>query len=368
MALRILLSGTLAGVPGQGGATWAILQYALGFRKLGHKVAFVEPVDAATPEVVAYFSRVADEFGLDAALVVAGTHETVGSSYKQVFEAARAADVLVNVSGVLREEALLEAPVRVYLDVDPAFNQLCHEDGIEVGLDGHTHFVTVGQALGQPDCDVPTLGRDWIPTVPPVVLERWPRADRIEHDALTTVGNWRGYGSIERNGTHYGQKAHSLRNFLDLPAMTGERFELALAIDPGETRDLEALEAHGWGLLDPVREAGTPHDYASFVRGSKGEFGISKSGYVVSRSGWFSDRSACYLASGRPVIAQETGFSRFLPTGQGLFAFESAEDVVPAIDELRRDYKRHAAAARAIAEEHFDSDLVLTRLLERVWP
>jgi hypothetical protein len=366
MALRILLSGRLAGVPGQGGATWAILQYALGFRRLGHEVAFVEPVDSATPEVVAYFSRVADEFGLDAALVVAGTEETVGSPYDHVVEAARTADVLVNVSGVLRDEALLEPPVRVYLDLDPAFSQLWHEDGIDVGLDGHTHFATVGQALGQPGCDIPTVARDWIPTVPPVVLERWPRADRIEHDALTTVGNWRGYGSIERNGTHYGQKAHSLRNFLDLPAMTGERFELALAIDPGETRDLEALQANGWHLLDPAREAGTPGDYASFVRGSKAELGIAKSGYVVSRSGWFSDRSACYLASGRPVIAQETGFSRFLPTGQGLFAFETAEDVVAAIEELQSDYDRHRAAARAVAEEHFDSDRVLTRLLERV--
>jgi len=149
MALRILLSGRMAGVPGQGGATWAILQYALGFRQLGHQVALVEPVDSTTPEVVAYFRRVVDEFGLDAALLVAGTRETVGSSYEQVLEAAQAADVLVNVSGILREEALLKAPVRVYLDLDPAFNQLWYEDGIEVGLDGHTHFVTVGQALGQ---------------------------------------------------------------------------------------------------------------------------------------------------------------------------------------------------------------------------
>lgn len=366
MALRILLSGTLAGVPGQGGATWAILQYALGFKRLGHQVLFVEPVEAATPEVVAYFQNVVDEFELDAALLVAATPETVGLPYEHVLEAARAADVLVNVSGILREEALLEPPVRVYVDLDPAFNQLWHEDGIDVGLDGHTHFVTVGQALGRPDCDVPTLAREWIPTVPPVVLERWPRAERIEHDALTTVGNWRGYGSIERNGTHYGQKAHSLRNFLDLPAMTGERFELALAIDPGETRDLKALQAHGWCLLDPAREAGTPDDYASFVRGSKAEFGISKSGYVVSRSGWFSDRSACYLASGRPVIAQETGFSRFLPTGEGLFAFSSAEDVLVGIEELRSDYAGQARAARAIAEEHLDSDRVLATLLERV--
>jgi hypothetical protein len=198
------------------------------------------------------------------------------------------------------------------------------------------------------------------------VLERWPAADAVERDALTTVGNWRGYGSIERDGIHYGQRAHSLRRFLDLPERTGERFELALAIHPDERDDLAGLRDHGWQLVDPVRAAGTPDAYADFVRGSKGELGIAKSGYVVSGSGWFSDRSACYLASGRPVIAQETGFSEFLPTGLGLFAFTSADDVVAAVNELRRDYSKHARGARALAEEHFDSDRVLTGLLEAV--
>jgi hypothetical protein len=364
--VRILFSGMVAGDPGQGGATWAVLQYVLGFRRLGHQVILVEPVASLKRAVVEYFRSVVAQFDLEAALLVSGTRETVGLSYARLLQAARTADILVNVSGMLRNEPLRAAPVRVYLDLDPAFNQLWHDDGIDVGLDGHSHFVTVGQALGTVDCELPTCGHDWIPTVPPVVLERWPRATGVERDALTTVGNWRGYGSIERNGTHYGQKAHSLRNFLDLPALTGERFELALAIDADETSDLAALQANGWSLLDPAREAGTPDDYASFIRGSKAELGISKSGYVVSRSGWFSDRSACYLASGRPVIAQETGFSRFLPTGEGLFAFESAEDVVRAIDDLKGDYERQTDAARDLAEEHFDSDRVLTRLLERV--
>jgi hypothetical protein len=363
---RVLLSGLIAGVPGQGGATWAILQYALGFRRLGHQVTLVEPVASLKPPVVAYFQGVVEQFELDAALLVAGTRETAGLPYERLLEDARAADVLVNVSGMLRDEALLEAPARVYLDLDPAFNQLWDLDGIDVGFDGHTHFVTVGQALGQRGCDVPTRGREWIPTLPPVVLERWPPADGIERDALTTVGNWRGYGSIERDGVHYGQKAHSLRRFLDLPERTGERFELALAIHPDEEGDLEALRAHGWQLVDPTRAAGTPNAYADFVRGSKAELGIAKSGYAVSGSGWFSDRSACYLASGRPVVAQETGFSRFLPTGRGLFAFTGADDVVAAVDELRGDYAGHARAARALAEEHLDSDRVLTRLLERV--
>src|SRR5205823_2392880 len=139
--------------------------------------------------------------------------------------------------------------------------------------------------------------------------------------------------------------------------------ELALAIHPGETKDLAALDANGWTLLDPAAVAGTPADYQRFIQGSKGEFGLAKSGYAASRCGWFSDRSLCYLASGRPVIAQDTGFGPYLPTGEGLFAFRTEEDVLAAIDTLNADYARHARAARAVAEEHFDSDKVFARLL-----
>jgi hypothetical protein len=231
---------------------------------------------------------------------------------------------------------------------------------------GHTHFVTIGQAIGRPDCAVPTCGLRWITTPQPVVLAHWPVAESLTFDALTTVGNWRGYGSIRHGGVLYGQKAHSLREFISLPTLTDERFMLALAIHPDEARDLDALAENGWSLLDPRSVAGTPASYRSFIQGSRAEFGIAKSGYVASRCGWFSDRSVCYLASGRPVIAQETGFSRFLPTGQGLFAFDTLDDVLAALDELKRDYARHARAARALAEEHFDSDRVLTRLLQQL--
>jgi glycosyltransferase involved in cell wall biosynthesis len=195
------------------------------------------------------------------------------------------------------------------------------------------------------------------------VLERWPAAGRITRDALTTVANWRGYGSVEHEGFFYGQKAHSWRQFFSLPARTTERFAPALAIHPEEDEDLAALRANGWHLIDPERVAQTPAGYRRFVRGSKAEFGIAKSGYVAARCGWFSDRSVCYLASGRPVIAQETGFGRFLPVGDGLFAFETIDEVLASIEALNGDYDRHARAARAVAEEHFDSDKVLGRLL-----
>jgi hypothetical protein len=188
----------------------------------------------------------------------------------------------------------------------------------------------------------------------------------VRWDAFTTVANWRGYGSIEHDGVRYGQKAHSLRRLIDLPRLTRERFTLALSIHPQEVKDIEALTSHGWQRVDPAEVAGTPDRYQQFVQGSRGEFGLAKSGYVASRCGWFSDRSACYLASGRPVVAQDTGFSRHLPTGKGLLAFENAQQAAAAVEAVGRDYGRHCLAARALAEEYFDSDKVLGRLLRRI--
>jgi hypothetical protein len=377
--LRVLVSGMIAAIPHQGGATWAVLQYLLGLRKLGHEVLFVEqcsesdllPSGAALEhsENAAYFSQVMAEHGLAArsALVVEGSEETVGVPCARLSELSDQADALLNISGTLTDERLNSGiPVRAYLDLDPAFNQLWQESGIDMRFSGHTHFVTVGQAIGDSECPVPTCGVSWIPSVPPVVLEHWPKTEEIATDALTTVGNWRAYGSIEYDGVSYGQKAHSLREFITLPTRTDARFVLALTIHADEKKDLDALRKNRWELVEADRVAGTPADYRKFIAGSRAELGIAKSGYVLSRSGWFSDRSACYLASGRPVIAQETGFSRFLPTGDGLFAFETEDDVLAAIGELKRDYGRHARAARTLAEERFDSDRVLGRLLERL--
>jgi len=360
----------VAGDPHQGGASWAVLQYVLGLQALGHEVHLIEPVDRIEPVSARYFEDLVDAFGLDgrAALLVRGGRETLGVSYEGLVRAADEADLLLNVSGMLRDERLVTAPpVRVYLDLDPAFIQLWHAvEGIDMGLDAHNRFVTVGLELGRPDCPVPTCGREWIGTVPPVVLSRWEQSAHVESGVFTTVANWRGYGSVEWDGVQYGQKAHSLRKLMDLPQRTGERVALALAIHPDEIRDLTALRRHGWELVDPKQAAGSPAGYMDFVRGSKGELGIAKSGYVESRCGWFSDRSACYLASGRPVVAQETGFSRHLPMGEGLLSFATAAQAAAAMDEVAGDYARHSRAARELAESTLDSALVLGRLLERV--
>jgi len=376
--LKILLAGMIAGDPWQGGATWAVLQYLLGLRRLGHDVTLVEPVEPGSlsppgsslteSEGAAYFRRLPLLDDQQAALLLAGTQQTVGMTYAALLEFARDADLLLDISGMLsREQTLLEPiPVRAFLDLDPGFNQVWHETGEDVGLDAHNRFATVGQAIGTPTCPVPTCGVSWIPTLPPVVLEQWPAAGAPQRDAVTTVGHWRSYGPIEHGGLHYGQRAHSLRELISLPRRTGTRFELALGIHPDETGDLEALDAEGWELLDPVEVAGTPDRYRDFIAESKAELGVAKSGYVASRCGWFSDRSGCYLASGRPVVAQETGFSDFLPVGEGLLTFSSVEEATAAIDEVERGWERHSLAARALAAEHLDSDRVLARLIDRL--
>jgi hypothetical protein len=374
-APAVIVSGMIAATPGQGGAAWAVLQYLLGLRRLGCDVHFIEPIpnrNAVPADSVRYATETFERFGLDGrwALVPSAEGDPVGLSRSRIRQIARDSDVLLSVSGMLSDPDVLDSVgVRAYLDLDPGFNQLWHAaEGVDMRFDAHTHFVTVADAIGDPACPIPDCGRDWLPTLPPVVLDHWPVAEAIERRALTTVGHWRSYGSIHHEGVHYGQKAHSLRPLIDLPGRTGARFELALAIHPDEQSDLAALEENGWTILDPACVARSPDDYRRFVQGSWAEFGLAKLGYALSSSGWFSDRSACYLASGRPVIAQDTGFARRLPVGAGLFAFETADEVVDAIDALEGDYERHGSAARELAAEHLDSDRVLSRLLERLAP
>jgi hypothetical protein len=356
--MRILMAGMLAGDPHNGGATWAILQYLHGLARLGHEVLVVEPVSQILPDSVRYLDALA--LG-NAALLVRGSRETYGLPYSVL--AGFNAELLLNVSGMLDDPELTSGiRTRVFLDLDPAFCQVWLAQGA-VSSGDHTHFVTVGTRVHETNLP---LDRDWLVTLPPVMLSDWPLAERLEYDAFTTVGHWRSYGNVHYDGRVYGQRAHSLRRLVELPRMTRQRLLPALAIHPGEAADLATLREYGWRLLDPAVVAATPEDYRRFVAGSKGELGLAKAGYVDSRCGWFSDRSACYLASGRPVVAQATGFEASLPVGEGLLTFDTATAAAAALDAVASDYERHRRAARALAEEHFDSDRVLARLLESV--
>lgn len=377
----IVVSGALAQKAGHGGMTWVYLQYLLGLRRLGWDVLFVDWLDETTSvdengaqcEIAAsqgagYAIQVFEAFGLgDAfALLDRSTGTSVGRSRAEVRAALRRSACLLNVMGYLDDDELLaDASLRVFVDIDPGFGQMWRELGLHDPYPVHDRFVTVGGNIGMAGCSVPTCGLDWITTPQPVVLDQWPVAGRAPSRAFTTVASWRGpYGPVEYGGARYGLRVHEFRRFLGLPRLTGASFELALEIDPADRSDLDALDANGWTVVDPAASAGDPWRYRGYVQTSAGELMVAKGMYVETRSGWFSDRSICYLASGRPVLAQDTAFG--FPRGEGLLAFATPDEAAGAVESVLAAPGRHARAARELAETCFDSDLVLRSLLERI--
>jgi hypothetical protein len=366
--VRIVVAGRLAATPRQGGASWAVLQWVLGFRALHHDVLLVEPAPPH-PAVVGCFRDITRRYRLiDRAALLHGDGRTSGPSATQVARFAAQADVLVNLGGVLRDPDLLGRVAKtVYVDLDPAFTQVWHAQGIDVGLAGHDHHFSVGSTVGRAGSPVPSCGVEWRPVLPPVFLAEWPFAEGHPEHGFTTVGHWRSYGPITNAGVRYGQRAHSMRELLTIPDRARTvRLQPALGIHPDERPDIEALRLHGWDLLDPDVVAPDPDRYRTFVQRSTGELGIAKEGYVQSRSGWFSDRSACYLASGRPVVAQDTGWSAHLPAGDGLLGYRDAAEAAGALETVTLDYARHRRGARAIACAHLDSRIVLGSVLDQV--
>lgn len=276
--------------------------------------------------------------------------------------------MLLNVNGFLTDEEMLgRARKRVLLDVDPGFGQMWQELGLHGMFRGHDDYVTLGRNIGRPDCAIPTCGLRWITMPLPVVLDHWPVYRAPPDAAFTSIASWRApFGPIEYRGKVYGLRAHEFRKFARLPRLSNETFRLALRIHPDEVADLGLLAEGGWSLVDPLVVAGDPWAYRAFIQGSKAEFMVARSMYVETNSGWFSDRGIAYLASGKPVVAQDTGLRRLYPVGEGLLTFSTPAEALSAVDEVSRDYRRHARAARAIAEEYFDSDKVLGRLLGEV--
>jgi hypothetical protein len=363
----VVLAAALAQRPGVGGHTWFALQYLLGFRALGWEVTLVDRLDPGMPgDGLAYLAEEMERFGLGGCWsVLLPGGESAGLPRAEVERRVGSSDFLLNVMGYLDDEDLLaRAPLRVFLDVDPGFGQMWRELGLADPFAGHERFVSVGLNLGSAGCEVPDCGLEWIPTLPPVALAHWPAAEG--GDAFTSVATWRGpYGPVEYEGRTYGLRVHEFRRFLSLPERVSAKFELALAIDPGDAADLERLRRANWGLVEPDAVA-DPGSYRSFIQASAAEFTVAKAMYVETRGGWFSDRSACYLASGKPVVAQETGFGGHLPTGRGLLAFSTMEEAAAAVEEVRCGRERHARAAREIAEEHLDAQRVLGRLVEEL--
>jgi hypothetical protein len=367
---RLTISGSLAQKPRQAGHTWQFLQYLLGFRRLGWDVLFVDRLDVDMPLGLPYVEAVMAEFGFEESWsVVLGDGSHAGLPRERVLRHVADSDLLINVMGFLTDEELLDAArKRVFLDTDPGFSQMWRELGLADVYAGHDAYVTIGERIGRPDCTVPTCGLRWLTTRQPVVLGEWPPAARPAARPFTSVASWRGaYGPIDYRGRRYGLRVHQFRRFAELPRLSGGDFELALAIHPREEADLRLLRDAGWSLIDPARIAASPSGYRSYVQDSLAEVMVAKGMYVESRSGWFSERSICYLASGRPVLAQDTGLGELYPLGEGLLGFSTLDEAAAGVEAIRSDYPRHAAAARALAEERFDSDKVLTRLLGELW-
>jgi hypothetical protein len=369
----IIVSGSLAQRPCHGGHAWVFLQYLLGFKRLGWDVLFLDRLDETmcdqTEQLhrVRHLAQVMEEHGLGEAWSVDAGKRIHGLSRAAVLEKARQSPLLINVMGFLRDPEILALPrCRVFLDIDPGFGQMWKELRLANIFEGHDTFVTIGENIGKPDCTIPTCGLEWIVSPQPIVLEQWP----VQHDgragAFTSIASWRGpFGPIEYLGKTYALRVHEFRQFAQLPSLSGSRFDIALDIDPAEANDIALLRRNGWHLIDPRAVASDPSSYRRFIQNSKAEFMIAKNLYVETRGGWFSDRSICYLASGKPVLAQETGFTQNYPTGKGLIAFSSLDEAKAGVDEICGNYAQHSKAAREIAEEYFDSDKVLTRLLKR---
>jgi hypothetical protein len=382
MSHSLVIAGALAQKPKIAGHTWALLQFLLGFRRLGWKTLFVDhlepsicvdetgrncPVERSVN--LRYVLDVVRSFGLedDYVLIDPGSQSLIGMTRSQLLERVRRSAFLLNITGHLRDQEVLDcASKRIFLDIDPGFGQFWDKLGLHHPFAGCDAYVTIGLNIGRPDCTIPTCGLDWIVTPQPVVLEWWPPSD-VPGESFTTIASWRGaYGPIEFDGKSYGLRVHQFRRFVDLPRLTGRSFELALAIHPSETRDLALLSEKGWSMVDPQIVAGDPVSYRTYVGRSRAEFSVAKDLYVQSRGGWISDRSLCYLASGKPVLAQETGISHHYPTGEGLLTYSTLEEAVAGVEEITRRPNWHARAARALAAEFFDSDKVLRQLLQKL--
>lgn len=384
--MRVVVTGLVATYP-LGGVALDYLQYVMGFRALGLEVYYLEDTgqwlyDPALGTFTAdasggarYLARLMAAIGPDMerrwSLRGPGG-ERYGLGESKIASVCAGADLFLNVSGSCwLREPYRACRVTAYLDTDPGYSQ-AKLAAVDAGagdrslrysaalIRSHTCFFTVGENLGRENCTVPVCGIEWRRTRHPIVLEAWPVRFTPAAPAYTTVLSWR----IEPEppliaGRRYGGKDVELLRFADLPRMVPAALELAIS-GPAPRGE---LMAHGWRITDAAAISRTPDDYREYLGASRGEVSVAKEVYVATCSGWFSSRSAAYLAMGKPVVLEDTGFSSNLPVGEGLYTFSSAEEAAGAIEAIERDYARACRRAREIAEAHFAASRVLGRLL-----
>ena len=349
-----IVSGALANKPHNGGEAWVRLSWARGMQRLGWNVVFVEQLNDPTPGAIDYFRAVTRSFELPSCLL-------------GIDPAPDSADLLINISGHLPPTSPLFESIRrtVYIDIDPGYTQMWHAQGA-LDVSGHDHYYTIAANFGSPGCAIPMGELNWRTILQPVVLDDWPLHPPPAQFKFTTVAAWRGsFGTVVHEGKTYGQKAHEFRKMIDLPRRSPYMFEIALQIYPGDHKDRAALESSGWHLVEPRAVADMPQDFRNYVQQSSAEFSVAQGIYVETKSGWFSDRSIRYLASGRPVLVQSTG-DLGVPTGEGIVQFDDVETAIAGADRIVNDYNTQSRAARDLAEKHFDSDRILAKLLSEL--
>jgi len=380
---KIIVFGILFWYP-LAGVTYQFLHYLIGLRRLGYDVYYVEDSGrwvynpstyAFSPDAsenVGAIAPVLEAHGFSGHWVFRGHYpdgKCYGMSKTELVQLYREADAFLNVtaSQELREEHLA-IPRRIYVESDPFAVQVKVAEGDAptiAALDAHdTHF-TFGENLGAPDCDLPVEHVNWLPTRQPVVVDLWDNPHPpAPGTAFSTITTWRNKGKdlTFRGETYYWTKDREFLKYLDLPQRRSSKFELAVVLDEPTER---LLHEHGWGTVHSLPISSDVSAYRDYIQRSRGEFTVTKDQVVRPKTGWFSDRSCCYLAAGRPVITQETGFNKTLPTGRGLFGFSSMEDVLAAVDTIESDYEGNCRAAREIAAEYFAAEKVLGSLMKR---
>lgn len=378
---RLAVLGLMGRYP-MAGVAWQALQYLLGLSRLGFEVYYIEdsgapPYDPAqltltddpTPNVE-FVRRGMEKIGLADRWVYwdLGTETYFGLGKDALFELYATCGSLWNLCGAtqLRPEHRRGAKL-VYVETDPVVEQLRiakGDRGARAIVEEHDVLFTYGENFGAADCPVPLSGVRWHPTRPPVVPELWEGSTIADPPYFSTIATWENKGKdVEFGGETYRWSKHvNFLHYLPVPKRCGVDFEVAMN-PPGE-REAALLRDNHWRTVDPLAVSADLDDYVRFVRDSRGEFTVAKDVYVRPRSGWFSDRSVCYLAAGRPVITQETGFSKFIPSGKGLLAFNHLDEACDAVRAVNRDYPAHCRAAREIAREFFDAEKVLARMIE----
>jgi len=373
--MTIIVAGTI-GRSGLGGQAWASLQYLLGFRALGHDVYYLEDCGRSswvyiwekedwTHELeypAGYVNNCLAPFGFGDRWIYRDNYRSLGMPVEKFIDVCAGADLLLlRAVPFWNWRPEYDQPKRrSFIDVDPGFTQITLANGDQGWVEGVARCerrFTFGQRLGAPDCPIPNAGGPWAKTLPPVFLPEWPFAAG-DADPFTSVMRWQGFRDVTHHGVSYGQRDREFEKFLKLPSLTPQKFQIAqMGIKP------EVLASHGWEVLPGEVVSRTPALYREFIQQSRAEFSVPKNGYVTMRGGWFSDRSVCYLASGRPVLIEDTGLGDWLPVGEGVVTFTDPAEAVAGIGKINADPVRHRAAARRLAEEVFSTDKVLGSFL-----